>query len=83
MQVDTFILLLFCFLFWCLRYDIDLHGHCEVNCMYLCNLCQNLYHQSDHDIPNFCITCVLMQFGKDYTHMVSSAWSDSNECLPF
>ena len=41
MQVNAFILLFLCCLFWCLRYDIYLHGCCEVNCIYLCNLCLN------------------------------------------
>ena len=38
-----------------------------------------IYHQIERDIINPWVTWVLMWFGKGHTHMVSSAWSDSNE----
>ena len=41
-----------------------------------------LYHQSERDISNFCVTWILLWFGKEYTHMISSYWSDSNEYFP-
>ena len=37
-----------------------------------------VYHHSELDITNFCVTRFLMLFGKGYTHMFSIAWSDSN-----
>ena len=37
-----------------------------------------VYHQSECDIPNFCMACVLLWFGKGYNHMVSSDWLKSN-----
>ena len=42
-----------------------------------------IYHQIERDIPNFCVTWVLLWFGKGYTHMFSSAWSDINEYFTY
>ena len=52
--------------------------------LFTCAICAaNVYHQSELDIPNFCVTWVLMSFGKGHNHMVSSAWSYSNAYFPF
>ena len=83
MQVDTFIFLLFCCLFGVYIMRL-IYMVIVKEILFTCVIyAVNLYHRSERDIPNFCMTLVLIWFGKGDTHMVSIYWSDSNAYFPY
>ena len=82
-QLDTFSFLFLCFCFgvYVIRfiYMFIVKEILFTRVIYAANL----YHHSERDIPNFCMTWVLLWFDKGYTNMVSSARSYSNEYFPY
>ena len=44
---------------------------------------ETVHHHIERDITNYYVTWFLLLFGKGYTYMFSSAWSDSNANFPF
>ena len=82
MQVDTFILLFFCF-----RFDVSvmifIYMVIVKEIVFTCVIyVTNLDHQIKCDVPHFCVTLVLLRCGKGYTHMFSCDWLDSNAYFP-